>query len=90
MAYRCKSNKMLLLYLILPFFPKLHKISMSRVLNHAKKDLGKILEPYLKYLWIYLDKMFFGFFEMSAFDEELMTVSLALCTVSYSLGFAIW
>ena len=33
-----------------------------------------MLEPYLKYFWIYLEKMFFVFFEMSAFDIKLMPV----------------
>ena len=44
-------------------------------MNHAEKELWKILEPYLKYFWIYLEKVFFVFFEMSAFDVELMIVS---------------
>ena len=34
------------------------------------------MEPYLKYFWIYLEKMFFVFFERPAFDVELMTVSI--------------
>ena len=49
LTYRCKSNKMLVLDLILPFYPNLHKILMSRVMNHAEKDLCKILEPYLRF-----------------------------------------
>ena len=49
---------------------------MSRVMNDAEKGIWKIFEPYPKYFWIYLEKMFFVFLEVSAFDVELMTVSL--------------
>ena len=50
---------------------------MSRVMNQTEKGYRKILEPYLKYFLIYLEKMFFCmFFEMSGFDVELTTVSL--------------
>ena len=41
-----------------------------------KKASKKIPEPYLKYFWIYVEKMFFVFFKMSEFDVELMTVSI--------------
>ena len=34
---------MFLLHLILPFYPKLHKILMSRVMNHAEKGINYIL-----------------------------------------------
>ena len=40
------------------------------------KQVSKILELYLKHFKLYLEKMFFVLFEMSAFDVELMTVSI--------------
>ena len=46
-------------------------------MNHAKKGPWKILESYLKYFWIYIFRNdVFVYFEMSAFDLELMTVPL--------------
>ena len=65
---------MLLLHIILPFYPKLHKMFMSRVMNYAEKGLWKLLELYLKYFEIY--------FEISSFDVELMTVSLIIINIS--------
>ena len=38
--------------------------------------LKTVSEKYLQHFWIYLEKMLFVFFEMSAFDVELTTVSL--------------
>ena len=48
-----------------------------------------MLEQYLKYFWIYLEKVFFVFFEMPAFDVELMTLSLShhLSLFSFPLYF---
>ena len=45
-------------------------------MNDAENGLWKMLEPYLKYFWIYLENMFSVFFELSEFNVELMTVSI--------------
>ena len=67
---------MLLLHLILPFYPNLLKILMLKVINDAENNLWKILEPHLKYFGCFL------FFEMSECDVELMTVSIyAVCCI---------
>ena len=50
-SYRCKSNRMLLLQLILQFHPKLHKILMSRVMNHAENSLLKNIGTISKIFW---------------------------------------
>ena len=39
LAYRWKSNKMLPLHLILPFYPNLDEILISRVMHDAENDL---------------------------------------------------
>ena len=62
------------MHVILPFHPKLHKILMSSVMNHAKKPLKNIGTISQIFLDLF-ERMFFVFFEMSACDVELMTVS---------------
>ena len=68
---------------------KLKKSSLwpidTRVMNHAEKGLWKIFEPYPKYFWIYLEKMVFFVLEKSAFDVELMTVSLKISSFFFFL-----
>ena len=67
LTYRCKSNKILVLDLIRPFYPNLHKNFDVKGYESCGKgplqNTGTISQ-------IYLEKMFFVFFEMSAFDVE--------------------